>query len=419
MIAGIVLVFAARLAAQPQEMRFSRDADLPEFYYDVPMIASPDSGKTRLECYVKVAYGELTFVRDGDRFRAKYELSVILLDPRGSQVDGKIRTLETTVQHYDSTISRRAFSSTVTRFDVKPGKYELVLSIMDFDSKKSGIKKIPLAVPERTRTGLSVSDLILADRVTADSSGRPVPSASVTADFADAQDTLFLWFEIEAGPNIQTVPVEVRIFDLKGGVLRSEKAEKAVETPCTVCVIPIPRGDLKGGRYRLEVIAGEGAGQVRRSRSFSVHWAGMPMQTSDLDKAVDQLQYIAKRGEIKRIKKLRNDERLTAFKEFWKERDPTPETEGNEIMEEYYRRVEFSNQNFGTFMEGWKSDRGMVYIMLGPPNEVDRHPFEAGSKPYEVWTYESINRYFIFIDQTGLGDYRLAAPFWDTLNQVR
>jgi GWxTD domain-containing protein len=419
MIVGIVLGLAAILAAQPGDMRFSRDADLPDFYYDVPMIASSDSEKTRLECYIKIAYGELTFVREGDRFRAKYELSVILLDSKGSQVDGKIRTLEAAVQHYDSTISRRAFSSSVTRFDVKPGKYELILSVMDFDSKKTGIKKVPLDVHERTGEGLSASDLILADRVTADSSGRPVPSASVTADFSEAQDTLFLWFEISAEPETKTVPIEIKIYDLKGGVLRTDKLEKAIDSPHTVCVLPLLRGDLKGGKYRLEVTIGGDGALIKRNKSFSVHWAGMPSQTSDLDKAIEQLQYIAKRGEIKKLKKLQNEEKLAAFKEFWKERDPSPGTEGNELMDEYYRRVEYSTQNFGTFMEGWKTDRGMVFILLGPPNEVDRHPFEPGSKPYEVWTYDSINRYFLFVDQTGLGDYRLATPFWETLNQVR
>jgi GWxTD domain-containing protein len=419
MIAGIALGIAAMLSAQPGDMRFSRDADLPDFYYDVPMVASPDSGKTRLECYIKIAYDELTFVREGERYRARYELSVILLGAGGSQVDGRIRNLEETVQHYDSTVSRRAFSSSVTRFDVRPGKYELILSVTDFDSKKTGIKKVPLDVRETSGAALSASDLIIADRVAPDSSGRPVPSASVTSDFSEAQDTLFLWFEINAAPGMAAVPIEVKVCDLKGVALRTDRIEKNLEAPHTVCVIPLLRGGLKGGKYRLEVTIGEGKAAVKRNKSFSVHWAGLPSQMSDLDKAVDQLQYIARRGEIKKIKKLQNDEKLAAFKEFWRERDPSPGTEGNELMDEYYRRVEYSVQNFGSFVEGWKTDRGMVFILLGPPSEVERHPFEAGSKPYEVWTYDSINRYFVFVDQTGLGDYRLAAPFWDTLNQAR
>jgi GWxTD domain-containing protein len=144
----------------------------------------------------------------------------------------------------------------------------------------------------------------------------------------------------------------------------------------------------------------------------------MPTHTSDIDKAIEQMRYMAKGGEIKKMKKLEGDEKYKAFKEFWEKLDPTPGTQQNELMEEYYRRVEIANQNFGTFQEGWKTDRGMVYIILGPPNEVERHPFEQDSKPYEVWTYYSINRYFLFVDRSGFGDYRLESPLWDYMNEI-
>lgn len=55
---------------------------------------------------------------------------------------------------------------------------------------------------------------------------------------------------------------------------------------------------------------------------------------------------------------------------------------------------------------------GMVYVTLGSPNNVERHPFEYDSKPYEVWDYYDINRRFVFVDQTGFGDYRLVTPFF-------
>jgi len=87
-------------------------------------------------------------------------------------------------------------------------------------------------------------------------------------------------------------------------------------------------------------------------------------------------------------------------------------------MEEYYRRVDFANANFGTFIEGWKTDRGMVYIVLGPPNDIERHPFEAGSKPYEIWSYYTINREFVFVDYSGFGEYRLVTPFWEVLDRI-
>ena len=88
-------------------------------------------------------------------------------------------------------------------------------------------------------------------------------------------------------------------------------------------------------------------------------------------------------------------------------------------MQEYYRRIQFANATFSGFMNGWRSDRGMVYIILGPPNDIDRHPFEADSKPYEIWAYYTINREFIFVDQTGFGDYRLVNPISEVMEYMR
>ena len=57
---------------------------------------------------------------------------------------------------------------------------------------------------------------------------------------------------------------------------------------------------------------------------------------------------------------------------------------------------------------------GMVYITLGPPSAVERHPFDMGAKPYEIWEYYHINRSFLFVDNSGFGDYRLSeSPYGD------
>jgi GWxTD domain-containing protein len=418
LLMGIFLGCASALFAQPAEIFFSKESDLPDFFYDVAVTASPDSGRSRIRCYTKIAYDELQFMRDADGFRAKYELSVVLFDAKENQVDGKIQSKEIAVQKYDETVSRSKFSVSEILFDVVPGQYKLVVSIMDLDSKKAEIKKIPLTISKRS-SSLDVSDLILADRFAADSSGNRKLVPSVAGNFSDVQDTLFLWFEIYSPPTLQSVPIRLQIFDQKGKTLRDEKMEKNLDSVRTACIIPIPKGQMKGGRYKLDVTIGEGHTAVKRSKNMSIRWMDMPSQATDLDQAIAQLQYIAKGREIKKMKKLEGDEKMAAFKDFWKQMDPTPGTDENELMEEYYRRVDYTNRNFTTFRPGWKTDRGMVYIILGPPNEVERHPFDVDSKPYEIWTYYSVNRYFVFVDYSGFGDYHLEGQFWDVLNQIR
>ena len=89
-------------------------------------------------------------------------------------------------------------------------------------------------------------------------------------------------------------------------------------------------------------------------------------------------------------------------------------------MLEYYRRIDYSDRNFGAYKrDGWKTDMGMVYVSLGSPDYIDRHPFAVDSKPYEVWDYYNLNRQFVFVDQTGFGDYRLLNRDYRDFNRYR
>ncbi|MCX6614135.1 MAG: GWxTD domain-containing protein, partial [Acidobacteria bacterium] len=72
--------------------------------------------------------------------------------------------------------------------------------------------------------------------------------------------------------------------------------------------------------------------------------------------------------------------------EFWAKRDPSPATpDKNEFKDEHYRRIGYANQKFATKIEGWKTDRGRVYITYGPPDEIEMHPGRAS------WLYKRID----------------------------
>jgi len=134
------------------------------------------------------------------------------------------------------------------------------------------------------------------------------------------------------------------------------------------------------------------------SKTFYSRWVGLPATVDNIDKAIDQMIYIANPNEIEYMENGKDEEEKTKrFVEYWKTKDPSPGNEENEVFQEYYGRVNFANEQFSHYREGWQSDRGMVFIILGPPNNVDRHPFEYDSKPYEIWQYYEINRSFPFL----------------------
>jgi len=135
------------------------------------------------------------------------------------------------------------------------------------------------------------------------------------------------------------------------------------------------------------------------------------MTEADVDREFEYSRYIALREEVNEFKKLTNlDAKRRALYEFWKKRDPDPGTKLNERKQDYLARVEYANLNFKTTgKEGWKTDRGRVYIVYGQPDETERHPNEIDTKPYEIWYYHSLQGgvEFVFIDKSSFSDYIL------------
>jgi GWxTD domain-containing protein len=136
--------------------------------------------------------------------------------------------------------------------------------------------------------------------------------------------------------------------------------------------------------------------------------------------------YIITPEEKTAFKALSNDEERDAFiEQFWLRRDPTPDTPENEFKEEHYRRIAYANEHFAAGIPGWKTDRGRIYIMWGPADQIESHagggmyerPTEEGGGetstfPFEKWRYrylegvgQDVN--LEFVDPCMCGDYHL------------
>jgi GWxTD domain-containing protein len=179
---------------------------------------------------------------------------------------------------------------------------------------------------------------------------------------------------------------------------------------------------ITGGEYTIRVSLLDSAKQVidQAEKSFKAQIPGLPLFIKNVDKAIEEMKYIASQTDMDSLRAGKTpEERLERFNEFWKRRDPSEATEENEVFDEYFRRVNYANANFTHNIDGWKTDMGMVYILLGAPDNVDRHPFDINAKPYEVWEYYQLNQRLVFLDATGFGDYRLITPLTGDLYRYR
>jgi GWxTD domain-containing protein len=146
--------------------------------------------------------------------------------------------------------------------------------------------------------------------------------------------------------------------------------------------------------------------------------AAAPVQASPYQKWLkEDVAYIINDRERAAFESLQTDaEREKFIEQFWERRDPTPGTVENEFKEEHYRRIAYANEHYTSdTMPGWKTDRGRIYIVYGPPDEIESHPSgdpATGKPPYEQWLYRYIegvgkNVIMEFDDAGGKGVYRM------------
>jgi GWxTD domain-containing protein len=140
----------------------------------------------------------------------------------------------------------------------------------------------------------------------------------------------------------------------------------------------------------------------------------------------EDVKWIISDEELSAFKQLSNDEERDQFiEQFWLRRDPTPDTVENEYKEEHYRRIAYANEHFAAGIPGWRTDRGRIYVMYGPADQIDSHPSggnyirppqEGGGStstyPFETWRYrylEGIGQEIEieFVDTCMCNDYHM------------
>ena len=160
---------------------------------------------------------------------------------------------------------------------------------------------------------------------------------------------------------------------------------------------------LANKSYKLELLSKK---SPIDSFNFQTFWQDMPTSLLQLDVAIEMLRYIIPEETVDEVLKKKNAEKLTWFNLFWDSKDPIPTTAKNELMSEYYRRIDYSFEHFSTASqpEGYDSDQGQIYIKIGPPSQVIRS-FPTSNRVIEEWIYP--NRSFVFTASSGFGDFTL------------
>jgi GWxTD domain-containing protein len=395
LIAGIVACMT--MSGYGQIEGYSESMEEPlEVHIDAISFSTGDSTNARLDVYIQVGYDQLSFIRSKQSYVAQYEVTVGVYDEQEKLVIEKIWNDRAMTDSFDVSISPQYYVMSEKSVLLQPGMYTLKIVYLDLESKRGMKETRKILIPDYVHRLTEISDIMLISKLTKDGERRVI-TPNISGNVGNLEGGFSIFFEFYPVGKSDSVEFVYSFINTAKETVYSGSSQEGVQKQGMQVFIKIDSIDIAPGEYTLQVVSrthgADKTGEVVSTshRQVSMRWKGVPLAINDLDEAIKQLRYIAKDADL--------DSLLEA-------------TTLN------YRRVAFTNKRFTRYRPGWKTDMGMIYIIFGPPNTVDRHPFEMDSKPYEIWTYYDIRQSLIFIDETGFGDYRLQNLDWELWRRV-
>ncbi|MBI4722914.1 MAG: GWxTD domain-containing protein [Candidatus Stahlbacteria bacterium] len=374
------------------------------FNFTTATFLSPDKS-TELRILYTIPCNELTFIKQESVFVAKFRISCSL-QHKNKEI-GDMWVIENTIKDYESTKSKTNKLHGILKLRIPPNDYKLRLNlfkmvIQDLNSQRKGEKSAQIRVKEIKEISEIISyeeppDIVLFFEV---------------YNFVPInRNTMFDSLPIPAVAGLEFIPEGIRGLRSQkslhyeiGKIKDTLKLDTTVINPIT---LKFHRDSLGFGTHFIYLALGENKFQD----SVVIE---APFWYKDYEKRVQQLHYIAETEEIDSLLKTPVNKREDLWSKFWVCKDSIFRIGAQELETEYFNRVNYANEQFTAVREGWKTDRGRIYVKLGNPSEISRYPFELDSKPYEIWYYYAWNLQFVFIDKQGFGDYTLEQPvFWD------
>ena len=439
-IALFLLSVAVSLSAQPrrQASTLERMAMMPfndaPLRFDVVTFAGKTPDSVRTDIYIAVPYTMLEFLHTRDAYIADYAINVTLNDAATAITDRyySYHVTESAGEH-DTRVEKKLSRADAQQISLmlRPAvNYELHLVFHDLHIRSELDTTFHIHIGDFRSLQPAMSDMLL---YRSRRGNRIIPAiggddGELDPDHAGAFAEAY---HLHADSNYGLVTT-IKHVPMSGESVSDESAvtvKSIVKASSNTTPIfqPIPFNELWAGRYMLTMYLLDHVSDTALALSDLSHKAiasserqiivrmshGIPLASGDLNEAIEQLRLIATAFEWDSLDRAKTvTEKRDAIVEFWRKRDLDAmqrTTERDGPMKIFYARIEYANVHFQYgFVPGWKSDRGRLYVALGPPDNIEKHSYEANEKPYEIWEYyrPSHTRY-IFVDPYLLGDFRL------------
>ena len=382
-----------------------------QYQLSVYTVASESSDSIRVLSYLSIPNHVLQFVKSSKYFKASYEATISIKRKKGDLVGRKNWSNDLITKTYLESTSKEIFNIHFNEFRVPLGEdYIISAELLDRDSNSSGIISKNLKLKKHSK-GLSLYSPFFLDYLNGDWGliDNEIPLFRNILGEQLVRTTVFVSGSVSPGPYeidvIVTNPKKQQLWEKTfQSVAQNNYFEKRIIIPDEI--------SQQGLRSKVDIILKQNGKQKKESVILSISRLGISSSVGNISQAIQNMRYILDDDEWKKLSKAKSDEQERLFIEYWLSRDPTPETKENELMDEYFSRINYSNVNFKTYTDGWKSDMGMIYVLFGPPDDLEVYNDPLSRMYQQRWHYYRINKFFDFVDENGFGDYKLTTPFF-------
>jgi len=373
--------------------------------------ASPDT--TLLLVSLSLPNKALTFAREGDRYRAPYEVKIAL--NRGTIEAASIDAMEIVRVGSFREINRTDESIIFQHyFHVAPGAYAMSVSVRDVGGSRGASQDASISVPALTPGRLSTPTLVY--EATGRSALDSIPGllASPRSSAVFGRDSTVAVY-VEGYGQGTRLPVQFVVRNDKGAQLWSDSTQLARRGALFSGVVNVPISNVGVGLAQVYFTRRDAPQDTASTPLFVSFGEDIPLMS--FEDMLGYLRFFASSSRLNALKDAPADRRASEWARFLRGTDPIPETPINEDLQQYFGRIQIANGQFRMdHNPGWLSDRGMVYVALGEPDQVVERNLngtltttQMGSTTrLQIWVYRQYNTQLVFYEETGR--WRLTRP---------
>jgi len=364
---------------------------------------SPDT--TLLLVSISLPNRALTFTREGDRYRAPYEVSLTL--NRGDVEAASVNAMEIVRVGSFREINRSDESVIFQHyFRIPPGSYALSATVRDVGGSRNASQQVPVLVPALGAGRLSTPTPVYeaTGRAVLDSAPGLLVSPRSSAVFG-RDSTVAIY--VEGYGQGMRLPVDFIVRNDRGAQLWRDSTVLARRGALFSGIVAVPISTVGVGTAQISFTRRDAPDSAKTSLFVSF---GEDIPLMSYEDMVGYLRFFASPGRLNALKSAAPESRASVWAAFLRATDPVPETPTNEDLQSYFGRIQIANAQFRMDRNpGWLSDRGMVFVALGEPDQIfERNVNQSittaqlgSTTRLQIWQYRLYNSQLVFYDETG------------------